>query len=198
MAQRKRIDDFEKYYPEADILSPEELRKEYSRLRQIANKRLSRFEGTPYTETQAYKRNAGKYVPLKDIKTERELKYLLYDVARFVDAKSGSISGIKEIERKTLETAKERGLTFLNEKNLRDFGEFMEECRSKGYAKIYGSERCAELFGTISKKGMNPEEVKADFNFWMSHRNELEKAPRFRSKSDRTSENYKERIKKLK
>lgn len=195
----KRIPDeqFIKYHPENDELSIEEKRREYMKLRKIANQRLKGFEGTSYTKSQTYLKNVGKYVPQSQI-SDRDIKYMLYEVAKFVDAKSSSISGIRDIERRTIETAHDRGLTWLNKGNLQSFGQFMEECRAKGYARLYGSERCAELFGTASKKGLDPAEVQKDFGYWMESQEALENAPKFRNKEMRTSENYKERLAKLK
>lgn len=187
----------EYYFPEAlkeGVLTSKEMRAEYSRLRAIANKRLARFEGTPYVKNQAYLKNVGKYVPLKEIKSDRELLYKLYELKKFVTAKSSSVSGLKELEKKALETAHDKGLTWLNKSNLRDFGNFMEECRAKGYAKLYGSERCAEVFGTAAKKGVNPAEVQKDFTYWMENREELEKLPKFKNPEKRTTEHYKERL----
>ena len=193
--------DADYYYPEAlkeGILTEKEMRAEYSRLRAIANKRLERFRGTKYETAQSFIRNDGKFVPLKEISTERDLIYKLYELKKFVTAKSSSVSGMKEIEKKAIETAHDRGLTWLNSGNIQDFGQFMDECRAKGYARIYGSERCAELFGTAAKKGLSPAEIQADFAFWMENRNQLENAPKFRNKDMRTSANYKERLKKIK
>lgn len=187
----------EYYIPELlrqGILTDAEMRQEYSRLRAIANSRLERMEGTRYTNYQSYIKNAGKYVPLSDIKTRRELIYKLSEVQKFVSARTSSISGIRELERQTLETAHERGLTFLNKDNLHLFGEFMEEARAKGYAKIYGSERVAELFGTASKKGLNPKEVYNDFAYWMENKERLEELPKARNKEQRTSDHYRKML----
>ena len=184
----------EYYIPELlrqGILTDAEMRKEYSRLRAIANSRLERMEGTRYTNYQSYIKNVGKYVPLSDIKTRRELIYKLSEVQKFVSARTSSISGIRELERQTLETAHERGLTFLNKDNLYLFGEFMEEARAKGYAKIYGSERVAELFGTAAKKGLTADEIMSEFGYWIENREALEKAPKFRNKEAQNSGNYK-------
>lgn len=187
----------EYYIPELlrqGILTDAEMRQEYSRLRAIANSRLERMEGTRYTNYQSYIKNVGKYVPLSDIKTRRELIYKLSEVQKFVSARTSSISGIRELERQTLETAHERGLTFLNKDNLHLFGEFMEEARAKGYAKIYGSERIAELFGTASKKGLNPKEVYNDFAYWMENKERLEELPKARNKEQRTSAHYRKML----
>lgn len=190
----------EYYYPEAlrsGILTEDEIRKEYSYLRSIANKRLKRFVGTEFEEHQSYIKNAEKFVPLSKISSKRELIMKLYEVKKFTAAKSSSVSGLREMQRKALATAKERGLTFLNKNNLQAFGEFMEEARTRGYAKLYGSERVAELFGVAVKKGINTESIMQEFEYWMENREELAKTPKIRNPENRTSEQYKKKLGKI-
>lgn len=175
-------------------LTDAEMRKEYTRLRAVAVKRLQRFEGTEYEEAKSYRMNKDKFKKLSEMEDRRELIYLLNDVARFLSAKSSSVSGLKATDRQILETAHERGLTWLKKDNLRQFGEFMEDARAKGYAKIYGSERVAEIFGTAYKKGINPEEVKKNFDFWIEHQSELAKQPKIKNEKQRTADEYRKRI----
>lgn len=189
--------DYENYYIEAlksGSLTLKEMRSEYSRLRKIANKRLSALGRSKFSNTQAYLLNVGKYVTLDKIKTERDLMYRLHDLAKFVTAKSGSVTGQYEIRRNALESLRERGIDFVNEKNFELFGQFMEEARIRGYAKIYGSERVSELFGIAYKKGMNPEELFKDFGFWMQNRQNLEETPKIKNENKRNSSEYKKAI----
>lgn len=189
--------DFENYYVDAlksGTLTEKEMRSEYSRLRKIANKRLSALGRSKFSNTQAYLLNVGKYVTLDKIKSERDLMYRLQDLAKFVTAKSGSVTGQYEIRRNAIESLRERGLHFVNEKNFELFGQFMEEARIRGYARIYGSERVSELFGTASKKGMNPEELFKDFGFWMQNKQNLEETPKIKNENKRNSSEYKKAI----
>lgn len=191
----------EYYYPEAlksGVLTEAEMRKEYSYLRAIANKRLERFPGTEFAEHQSYLKNVDKFVPLTEITSTRELIMRLYEVKKFTSAKSSSVSGLREMQRRAIETARERGLTFINKSNIKEFGEFMEEARQRGYARIYGSERIAELFGVATKKGINPEQIFKDFHYWMEARKELASMPRIKSPEERTAENYRAKLESLK
>lgn len=187
----------EYYYPEAlrsGILTEAEMRKEYSYLRAIANKRLERFPGTEFEEHQSYRRNVGKFAPLSEISSKRDLIMKLYEVKKFTSAKSSSVTGLRAIERQALETARERGLTWLNKGNLKAFGEFMEEARARGYARLYGSERVAELFGTASKKDLDPQKLFEDFSYWMENQKELAATPKIKSPVERTAEQYREKL----
>ena len=189
--------DYENYYVDAlksGTLTEKEMRSEYSRLRKIANKRLSALGRSRFSGTQAYILNVGKYVTLDKIKSERDLMYRLQDLAKFVTAKSGSVSGQYEMRRNALESLMERGLHFVNEKNFEMFGQFMEEARIRGYAKIYGSERVSELFGVASKKGIKPDELFKDFGFWMQNKQNLEEMPKIKNEKKRNSAEYKKAI----
>ena len=189
--------DYDNYYIEAlksGSLTLKEMRSEYSRLRKIANSRLKALGRSRFSNTQAYLLNVGKYVTLDKIESQRDLMYKLHDLAKFVTAKSGSVSGQYEMRRNALESLQERGLDFVNESNFELFGQFMEEARIRGYAKIYGSERIAELFGTACKKGINPKELFKDFGFWMENKQQLEELPKIRNEKKRNSDEYKKAI----
>lgn len=184
----------EYYFPEAlrsGILTEAEMRREYSYLRSIANKRLANFPGTEFEEHQSYLRNVDRFVPLSEIKSKRELIMKLYEVQKFTSAKSSSVTGLRAIQRQALETARERGLTFLNKNNIKAFGEFMEEARARGYAKLYGSERIAELFGTATKKALDPQDLYSDFAFWLENRKELAATPKIKNPMERSANMYK-------
>lgn len=192
--------DYENYYIEAlrsGSLTEKEMRSEYSRLRKIANERIAALGRSRFNKSQAYIKNVGKYVTLDKIKNERQLIYKLSDLAKFVTSKRGSVTGQYEIRRKTLETLHERGITFVNARNLDDFGDFMEEARTKLYSRIYGSERIKDMFGIAEKKGINPQELFQDFAYWMQNREKLEAMPKIKNKRNISSDDYKKAIEKL-
>ena len=189
-------------------VSREELRKEYSRLRQVANSRLSRMEGTKYERSQTYRRNAGKYTTLEEIenealaharniKPEAAQKYVDMHVAkkldelyRFLTAKSGSIRGMQAIENNMIKTFRERGFDFINKGNIQQFGEYMDYLRTVYRGRMFDSERAADVFGTAVRKGINPEEIAEDFEYWKTHEAELAAMPKIRNKENRTAAEY--------
>lgn len=186
-----------------------DLRKEYSRLRRVANSRLKRMEGTKYDKSQTYLRNVGKYVTLEEIeaealryarnlKPEAQSRYVdmhvakkMSDMYRFLTSKTGSIRGMQRAENNMIEALHERGLTFVNKQNIQQFGEYMEYMRTLHKNRQYDSERAAELFGTASKKGINPMEIAEDFDFWKQHDEELAALPKIANKEKRNAAAYK-------
>lgn len=170
------------------------VRKEYTRLRDIAQKRLKRLKAAGLDNTQAYLRNYKHYLKLKDIKSDSELAARLSDLSRFIIAKGSTVSGQKDIMKKSLNTLHDTGYTFVNEGNFRDFGKFMEEYRNQMLDMSYDSGDAADLYGVVVKHQMDPEKVKADFEFWLEN---LERAEKLRkSKSSGNYEKTKGRIQK--
>lgn len=148
---------------------PAAVRKEYTRLRDIAQKRLKRFEAAGMTNTQAYRKNVKHYPLLKDIKSDYELAGRLSDLERFISAKAGSVSGQRAIRKKSIATLHDNDYTFVNEDNFDDFTDFMESYRDQLYDMEYDSGDAADLFGVVVKQKIDPEKVKKDFDFWLEN-----------------------------
>lgn len=159
----------------AKQLSEKQMRKEYSRLRSIARKRLERFEGTEWTDTQVYKLNAGIYKPLKEIKSDYELRHLLSTVARFVTSETGSVSGLERQRTEAIVTLNERGYDFVNRDNFREFAEFMEYARVANQNRLYDSKRIAEFYASTEKKNMSSEDLRKAFRSWSKKQKKLRK-----------------------
>lgn len=157
------------YYPEAlesGTLSIAEMRKEYSRLRKIANSRLEALGRSEFANTQAYLGNVGAYPPLATFSSESELRFKLYDLSKFVTAKGGSVTGQREIMKQAIETFHEMGVDFVNKKNFKRFTDFMEASRTAKLDKVLSSSRVVELFGVLSRKKIDPNKVLEDFHNW--------------------------------
>jgi hypothetical protein len=144
-------------------------------LRSIARKRLERFEGTEWTDTQVYKMNAGVYKPLKEIKSERELRHLFSGVARFVMSETGSVSGLEKQRKEAVETLNDRGYEFVNKDNFRKFAEFMEYARVAKLNRLYDSKRIAEFYEASEKKNMSNEQLYKSFRSWTRKQKKLKK-----------------------
>jgi hypothetical protein len=172
-----------------------EVRKEYTRLRDISQKRLKRLAAAGYTNTEVYQRNVNHYPKLKDIKTKSELAQRLSDLSRFVGSSQSTVKGIKSREQKTLETLKESGYTFVNESNLKDFGDFMEQYRDQLLDMDYDSGDAAELYRIVEKHNLDPDKVAEDFEWYLDN---LEKAAALRKAKSSTgnTENFKKRLEK--
>lgn len=75
-----------------------QMRKEYTRLRDIAQKRLKRLSQDPISGTSdVYKEFAGGFPTIKSMRGDRKaLEQALADVARFVRSKESTVGGARE------------------------------------------------------------------------------------------------------
>ena len=178
------------YTPEAlqsGALSEKEIRDEYRRLRNIANKRIKRLAEAGYKKTQTYLRNAGLYQAPSNY-TMEELQYKLYQVSKFVSAKSSTVSGMRRIEKETIEILREKELGQI--KNLQEFGDFMDWARAKYKNSDFDSERAAEVYNESKRRRIGIEEIKNDYELFRDNYQQIKELPLYRKDERRTSEWY--------
>ena len=178
------------YYTKSAVSSGEwtdaEIRREYSRLRDIAQKRLqtlARNEPNSY----AYKKNVGAYPVLAEAGTEGA-KELLPQLARFIAAKTGTVKGIRAQRSAAIETLQEHGYDFINKSNIRQFGEFMEAYRADKSLQVIGSPTVVSLFEAAKERHMNIEEIKDQFAMWLEGLPELQQVPPIPARQKRNKE----------
>lgn len=151
-------------YALADKEERANILRDYSEMRKLANRRLKNFEGTEWESSKQYQMNAGKYKKISDIKDDTELAHLLTELHGFVMSATSTVTGLKQQRNRTIETLHERGYTFINKGNLRQFGDFMEDIRQRQLASLYDSARLADVFHMAEKKGINPEALAERFS----------------------------------
>lgn len=146
------------------------VRREYGRLRDIAQKRLARLGASEYAESSAYTYNKDRFIGLRKVKTPAQLAHLLVDVTQFLSARSSTVSGQRGIERDTVGTLQAKGYDFITTDNIRQFGEFMDWYRSRYNQKKGGiSEAIAQMFNWAADPTQNipSEKLKRHFLSWM-------------------------------
>ena len=159
--------DYDVYYPyRLEQMDESALRKEYTRLRKIANKRLARLQASKYKDTDLAKEYAGGFEILANVADlPRELTVL----ARFVASEKSSITGLKRMENQTIRTLNQHGYTFVNAGNVGQFGAFMEEMRQAGYSKLYSSEFLANWWSEKGRsKRDNAYKLKQEFEKYVA------------------------------
>lgn len=185
------------YYPEAlksGTLMVKEMRKQYTYFRDIAMKRLKRLGESEFADSQAYLKNINQFKPLSRIETQAELEKRLYTVQKFLRSKGSTISGQKAIRKKAVEAAHEKGLDFINESNIADFGQYMDYLRAKYKGAQFDSERALRLFTASKKKDVDPLEVAEDFEYWKKNVSYFEKVPKIKNDKPHGAEDYKKEI----
>ena len=175
--------DPEVYIPAAvryGYLELSEARAEYSRLRSAAVKRLQRLSGTEGERYSAFRMYGKEGFPsLPKNASASEVGRALADVYHFLEMKTSSIGSIRASQRNAIKTLNERGYDFINKGNIREFGEFMEAARQQKVASDNrgGSPVIVELYETVKRLQIPPEQVQRRFSYWLSKRKELEAMP---------------------
>ena len=126
--------------------SDKEVRKEYTRLRDAARKRLQRLEKAGYQDTNIYRFNKDRYEYTKNLNMD-QLRRRLSELADFIESPASTLKGQERIHQKAAETLKERGIDIGNSKqDLVRFGKFMEAFRMSNLDKVYDSHRVARIY----------------------------------------------------
>lgn len=178
----------EKYTLEAlrnpEMWTNKDVRAEYSRLRQIAMKRLETLGKYEITRnSQTYKRNINKYKPLTGM-TTGETKLLLHDLARFIGAKRGTYSGFMRARQKAIETLQEHDYSFINEENFENFADFMDDWKSSEL-RGYGSLVALDFYEAAVNKKISPEDLQEKFNAFLEKQKNMK--PRKKNKKKMNS-----------
>lgn len=177
----------------ADVWTPKAIRDEYTRLRKIAISRLSRIAESEYADSETYRRNINQYKPVSEL-SPGELKSYFYNLSRMIGAETGSLTGLRRADARRVETLQDRGYEFVNRKNVRQFGEFMEEWRVREELKGFSSEQVAELYGETIRRKIPPEKIQQEFEYWLENQDEMERMPRRVNKKPVSSEDLKDMI----
>lgn len=162
----------------AFVFTPKEARAEYARLRKIANRRLERLGASEFANSRTYQNWSSGFEALPPDAPERDIRKALYDVGRFVNLKTSSVSGARKAQAEFIETMHERGYDFVNKSNAQEFGEFMRDVKTHKTYKGYDSERVVMLFGKLKEKRIDTKDAAEYFEYWMKHQNQLDQAPR--------------------
>ena len=178
-------------------VEPADMKKEYQRLRKVANERLRKLKKAGYSNLETYKRFKSSFPEYSRIRTNNALGIHLADVRHFLELQTSRVGAVHKIERQILKSLHESGYTFVNKDNLKAFGDFMDAVRAKYNGLIYGSDQVADLFGAAIKKELEPVQLLQDFEYWQENVYELEKSRQKRNDLN-TPEKYKKTIERRK
>lgn len=174
------------------------LRQEYTRLRDIAQKRIKRMEGHPEAgETLAQVR--GGFPTLKELKKEaagdatqlrESIVYQLGRQRRFLTARRGSLSGVRSVNKQVSKELKKGGIN-VKEEDLANFGRFMNAMK-KAYKykgrkggkgdRDFASDQFADMWQQLNEKGnVTEKEYKAALKEVLATLEADEDAPSIRS-----------------
>ena len=138
------------------------MRAEYTRMRDVAQKRIKRL-GKQFPESKAYQSHAKGFPKLKEL-DPRDFAKAFSELAKFIKAKGSTVTGQKEIKNKTIKTWQDQGLN-LNNKNYDKTIRILEEMRKQKI--VYGSDKAVEL--AESMMDLDDQQT----NDWLDHLEQL-------------------------
>ena len=164
-----------------------EIKKEYTRLRDILNKRIQRINKSDFAGQGIAGRFPQGLPKLAEIAPE-DLPYLLQQAATALNSRGGSLKGLQMRQSEMVKSLRERGYTNINNSNIEDFARFMEESRDRGLEMVYGSDNVASLYDATVAVGLDPEDIMDDFDWWTTHQDEVAEAlERLRNRGEETT-----------
>lgn len=154
------------YNPQAlERYSDRELRREYSKLRAIAKKRIDRLMESEFWDTSIVQYNAGRFIYLAGVENRTELKHLLTDVASFLMAEGSTVSGQRKRLKNLAATWQAKGYEYVTEENARDFAEFLEYAKSvEGH--VYDISVLGDVFEEAVSWGVEKDNVYGMFMYY--------------------------------
>lgn len=170
----------------AENRSKESLIKEYSRLRKIANQRISSLlendlRGYSY-EIDAFIKKGFKPVTSKT--RPQRIRQSLVSVSRFLNNPFSTTRQMKSKIKADLKIFRDyfENAEALNEANLREFYDFLEEFRTATKGQYYSSKFEVTVWEQAERIGISKKSLIADLGFWSTHIKDMEKIERKENK----------------
>lgn len=158
-------------YEDLRELSEKELRREYSRLRDVAHKRLVRLSQDPeFSKNETYLHYRNAFTGLKQIKKGQKsrLSKKLSELHKFLNLETSTVGGARSVSKKIIAGLQKRGYTAIKtDADLRRFGRYMDFNRALKKGGKYDSEKVVEMMDETEKAGISASQVEKDFNAWM-------------------------------
>ena len=101
-------------------------RAEYRKLRNTAMNRIRKLEKAGYADSETVRKARKAFEALPRNLTQDQAAQRLPEAARFLTSARGTVGGMRDIERRTAQTFQDRGLDFVNSKNVKQFTEFLD------------------------------------------------------------------------
>lgn len=143
-----------------------EMRKEYTKLRDIFQKRVKRAAAQGYRQAAPYLKGNYGYIPtlkeqaqlpyLKNVGPEvknRDLEFRLNELRRLVSEGVSSIRRQVQLSRErdtaVIQALRNAGYEHITQSTLKSFGRFMDQMREQYGKRLPNSEEMAEFFDSL-------------------------------------------------
>ena len=152
--------------------NPKGMKAEYTRMRDIAQKRIKRMSESEWTWTKTYKEHAQGFMKISEI-DPRDFAEAFSELSKFVNAKSSSVRGQEAIRKKTTATLNEAiGEKKINKRNYKRVIKILNESRNRKI--IYDSDKIATLAETtVNLTDSQFDDILENLESLLEHTSEL-------------------------
>ena len=152
------------------------MKAEYTRMRDVAQKRLKRLEKA-FPESKAVQSHPNGFPKLKNL-DPRDFPKAFAELAKFVKAKGSTVTGQQQIKDKTIKTWQDQGLN-LNQQNYDKAITILEEMRKRKI--VYGSDKVVELADSmLDLDDQQTHDWLDHLDYLLQHTDELQELPELR------------------
>lgn len=147
--------------------SVKDARKEYTRLRDIANKRLNRLRASKFAKQPEVRNFYANGIPkLSDLGDVHDLERALSRLYEWLSGPSTIKEMTQRLDARILRTLHQNRF-YVDKKDLAAFGRFMDYMAARLKSLMIPSEVIAEYYVESRKKGLSGERLRRDFEAFL-------------------------------
>ena len=148
-------------------MSESEIRKEYSRLKRAANRRLTNLENRGLGTWGERRFASSRNMPIEWIEQS------LLEVSRWIREPRHTVRGEIEHRKAVIDALHERGIDYVNNENFNEFTDFMNKLREQYSEKLFDSSDAVEVFGQMQRLGVDKETVMEHYDYFAKNSEKL-------------------------
>ena len=123
-----------------------------------------------YADSETVRKARKAFEALPRNLTQDQAAQRLPEAARFLTSARGTVGGMRDIERRTAQTFHDRGLDFVNSKNVKQFTEFLDWIGTDKLEALYYRETGgAPREGRGTSRRFRVSELQQTFEQWRVH-----------------------------
>ena len=164
----KRIEALSAWEIANSSMTTAELRRQYSKQAYVARQRLGKIEAAYGSKAEIVQRRAGDFRPLKELGdlNRQQLAQELSSTQKFLASGSSRVKEYGQVRQNIIDSFNGNGYDFVNESNLDDLYQFLEDARARHLGSMYGSDQLIETWNRAQKRGMTPEQLLGNIEYW--------------------------------
>ena len=164
----KRIEALSAWEIANSSMTTAEMRRQYSKQSYVARQRLGKIEAAFGSKAEIVQRRAGDFRPLKELGdlNRQQLAQELSSTQKFLASGSSRVKEYGQVRQNIIDSFNENGYEFVNESNLDDLYQFLEDARARHLGSMYGSDQLIETWNRAQKRGMTPEQLLGNIEYW--------------------------------